>query len=275
MSSIYCDCDFSEKNATLDILNSDVKKQAREFSFYVQPGGKMFGISAAETLARFKRSLDEFSQICGVRFRHSLKSSANIKIRFRPQSQMHSGALGTYHGGGNIRINDTRPVALTTKFSRVAEELLHHEVGHMFGQGHNATDKSCSMYSNISNKFFCPAEVRTYQRKFGNPPRGFHPVDRAIFGSQVREVKAKRNALALTRNMKHLLVLQNNADLKAAQGNPTKYAELLKVRPALIQEMGSAHARVLASNTEFSAIADKWFSADRRWQGTSFFAGNE
>jgi hypothetical protein len=154
------------KKLSLENPRIQAAGRARTYTYSIQRGGHMRGISAEETSRRFRQGLNEMEAVSGLKF-VEYSSGGNLKITFHHQNNMKYGALGLAYSGGRIWINNSREVGLNNPGSRVAQGLIIHEVMHELGFSHTNT-RGCIMHP-WGGSYLCQAEKNALARKYGAP----------------------------------------------------------------------------------------------------------
>lgn len=195
----------------------------------------------------------ELSDVCDISFQQVNYRGARIRIRFLPQDQMTSGALGLANTGGDVRINSTRDVGLLRNpDNRVPIFVVAHEFCHVLGiRGHldPVQHKGCMM-SAAGGIWMCPVTALELQRRYGQPSRPFYPPERVELGDTIRrlvprmkDLREERERLIKARNRETVRSIR-----QAAQANVLKNLRLIESR----------HAELSAASNQWHRVNNKW-----------------
>ena len=243
----FCDCEHTSQP-------DPAATATRKFTIWMGPGS-MKDYSQTQQTSAFKTSLKDYQDVCNIAFTIRDRSAGSqIRMEWKRQDEIFSGALGAYYGGGKIWLNSTRDVGLARNpNSRIPMTLITHEIGHHFGLQHSA-NRLCIMDSNGTSLWFCPNEVLALQKKYGKPSKKFYPLIQRRLGAIVRGHSQDHIDLIAERDA---LILQRTWWI-----NNKTWDRMLETQAEIIDNVDEIRVNI----KEIKTSADKWKAEKARWQ---------
>jgi hypothetical protein len=250
-----CQCEHHDDGQHVEIA------AAKTFKVFIGPG-QMWGIDRPTTVRLVKQGFNEISTVCAAQFEYvDVKNKANVRIEFQGNNDvMFTGrdeqgrplyALGKGWTSGRIALNTDRKIPNLANLATLSI-LTIHEFKHTIRIGHN-DDITSVMHPWAAAKFFNINDVKTLQRRLGNPEKPWHPVERIVKGKQLRTAIERFN-------------LANEAWKKRA-ADRNKFADqgewdhVRRVQPDVINLLQLRDSR----GQDVAKFHREWWEINKRW----------